>query len=276
MERKEDLIEVIKRKLRAKLPLERRRALRDRFAEPLGLVYRRNLPRLAQIYCSDKWGQHWYCKHYQHHFASLRRKPITLLEIGIGGWDDPRSGGSSLRMWRRFFPRGRIYGVDIADKRPHDKGRIRTFRGDQSDEKFMRSVIAETGPPDIIIDDGSHLNQHVRRTFQILFPFLAENGIYAVEDTQTSYWPEYGGDSDNLTTASTSMCLLKNLVDGVNHAEFLKPNFVPSYSDQHITAMHFYHNLVFIQKGLNDEGSTMVKNNAPAAVSSVAETLVRT
>ena len=258
-----DLYRSARHALQKRWPLEKRRALRDRFAEPLAFFYGSNLRRLAQIYGSDKWGEHWYCQHYQTHFAPLRRKPITLIEIGIGGYDDPKSGGRSLRMWRKYFPKGRIYGIDIADKSPHNERRIHTFRGDQSDEAFLRKVIAQTGTPDIIIDDGSHLNRHVRKTFEVLFPLLADNGIYAVEDTQTSYWPDYGGDSDNLLTAPTSMCMLKGLIDGLNHAEYIKPGFTPSYCDKHIVAMHFYHNLVFLQKGQNNEGSTMVKDNMP-------------
>jgi hypothetical protein len=57
------------------------------------------------------------------------------------------------------------------------------------------------------------------------------------------------------------MCLLKNLVDGLNHEEFIRPGYVPNYLDKHITAIHFYHNLVFIQKGSNQEGSTVIRNN---------------
>ena len=67
-----------------------------------------------------------------------------------------------------------------------------------SHQAFLTSVVDEIGPLDIIIDDGSHLNEHVIRTFEILFPLLNEGGIYAVEDLQTSYWPDHGGSSFNL------------------------------------------------------------------------------
>ena len=50
------------------------------------------------------------------------------------------------------------------------------------------------------------------------------------------------------------MALVKSLVDGLNYEEWLN-EAVPSYSDQHITAVHSYHNLVVIQKGVNAEGS---------------------
>ncbi|HEY5345945.1 MAG TPA: hypothetical protein VIK62_06335 [Verrucomicrobiae bacterium] len=61
--------------------------------------------------------------------------------------------------------------------------------------------------------------------------------------------------------AERRTALLKSLVDGLNHEEFIKPGYVPSYYDQNITGLHFYHNLVFIQKGRNAEGSNLVRNN---------------
>lgn len=264
MDDRKDIFESLKRKLRATLSSERRAALRQRFAEPLAMLYGGNLRRLAQIYGSDKWDDHWYCQHYEHHFAPLRKKRITLLEIGIGGYADPKSGGRSLRMWRKYFPHGMVYGIDIVDKSPHNECRIHTFQGDQTDEQFLRQVIAQTGKPDIIIDDGSHMNAHVIKTFQFLFPLLAEEGIYVVEDTQTSYWPAFGGNSEDLNSASTSMCMLKSLTDGLNHSEYMRTGHLPSYFDKHIVSLHFYHNLVFVCKGLNDEGSNMLKNEMPS------------
>src|SRR5512145_45621 len=103
-----------------RLTPQQRAALRRHLAEPISLLFRQNLVRLAQIYGSDKWGGHWYCQHYAHHFAPFRDRSLTLLEIGVGGYEDPCAGGQSLRMWRRYFKRGRIYGIDIADKSPHD------------------------------------------------------------------------------------------------------------------------------------------------------------
>lgn len=259
MKKSDDIFETLKQKLRANLSPEKRTAIRQRLAEPIALFYSKNLRRLAQIYGSDKWGEHKYCLHYERHFSPWRKKKLTLLEIGIGGYSDPKSGGRSLRMWRRYFPHGRIYGIDIADKSPHNERRIHTFQGDQSDEEFLLQVIAKTGKPDIIIDDGSHLNGHVIKSFEVLFPLLADDGIYVVEDTQTSYWESWGGSSEDLKSANTSMCMLKSLVDGLNHAEYTRPCFSPSYLDRHIVSMNFYHNLVFIRKGFNNEESAMKK-----------------
>ena len=68
---------------------------------------------------------------------------------------------------------------------------------------------------------------------------------------------DYGGSSD-LTAPHTSMNYFKSLIDGLNHEEFTMDDYVPTYFDKHITAMHFYHNLVFIYKGRNNEGSNII------------------
>jgi hypothetical protein len=48
------------------------------------------------------------------------------------------------------------------------------------------------------------------------------------------------------------MGFLKNLVHGLNYSEYIKINYEPSYYDRYIMAIHFYHNIVFIQKGINN------------------------
>lgn len=242
------------------LDAKQRRRLKGLYYQTL---FSSDLRKLALRFGTDKEGEHYYTQHYQRHFAPLRRRKLKVLEIGIGGYSYPEAGGQSLRMWKAFFPNSDIYGIDIHDKSYHDENRIKTFRGSQVDEGFLKSVLRQIGTPDIIIDDGSHLNEHVITTFKILFPALSSNGIYVVEDLQTSYWErvidtDWGGSKD-LNASFTSMNFLKGLVDGLNHHEFTTSDYEPSYFDHHIVGMHFYHNLAFIQKGLNEEGSNIIK-----------------
>ena len=251
----------IKNWLRSHVSESQSRALKHYYGR---LLHGKDLSRLARLFGTDKDASHFYCQHYQTHFEALRLKNVNLLEIGIGGYDDPRQGGHSLRMWKAYFPNGRINGIDLLDKSAHEEARIRTFAGSQIDEVFLKRVVAEVGTPDIIIDDGSHRSEHVIASFKILFPLLAPHGIYVVEDLQTSYWGsdstvsgDWGGSSD-LNASHTSMNFLKSLVDGLNYEEFTLQDYVPSYFDKHIVALHFYHNLAFIQKGTNDEGSNML------------------
>lgn len=222
--------------------------------------HRRDLVALAGLCGTDKWGRHWYARHYQDHFAPMRKKRITLLEIGVGGYADPLAGGESLRLWKAYFPHARIFGLDVFDKRALDEPRIRVLQGSQEDPAFLARVLEETGPLDIVIDDGSHRNEHVMPSFRVLFPHLREGGIYVVEDLQTSYWPGFGGSLE-LTAPHTTMNQLKALLDGLNHAERIEPGYEPTFFDLNVRSLHFYHNLAFVYRGRNDEESNVLKHN---------------
>ena len=65
--------------------------------------------------------------------------------------------------------------------------------GDQADSAFLGSVLDEFGPPDAVLDDGSHVMQDVTASFHHLYPALADRGVYMVEDLHTAYWPRFGG-----------------------------------------------------------------------------------
>ncbi|MFF8844558.1 hypothetical protein ACF08N_17895 [Streptomyces sp. NPDC015127] len=215
-----------------------------------------DLAELSLRFGSDKWGLHFYTPLFERHFAPMRDRPLTLLELGIGGFDDPEAGGGSLRLWRRYFHRAVICGVDIAEKTVVAGGRIRSFRGSQTDPVFLDSVVERVGPPDIVIDDASHRCADVIASFRHLFPILRPGGLYVVEDLQTSYWPRYGGSSEELSSPATSMGFLKTLADAVNHEELNGP--APDTAGEfgpHVVGVHFYHNLAVIEKGANQEGT---------------------
>jgi len=129
------------------------------------------------------------------------------------------------------------------------------------DYDFLQRVCNEAGLFDLIIDDGSHINEHVIKSFEFLFPKLKIGGIYVIEDTQTSYWEDYGGTSNDFNKEGTIYHYFKTLIDCLNHEEFIKENYQKSYFDKHIISIHFYHNMIFIYKGKNNEPSNYLKNN---------------
>jgi demethylmacrocin O-methyltransferase len=216
----------------------------------LGWWYRNDLSRLAVLFGTDKWGSHWYTQHYQRYFRPLKGKRLNVLEIGVGGYQHADVGGESLRMWKAYFRKSQIVGIDIYDRTHLSEHRIDIRQCDQTDSEALLRLSSEYGGFDIIVDDGSHLNQHVIKTFHVLFPLLRQNGIYAVEDTQTAYWPSRGGGIGN---PNSSMAFFKKPVDGLNYVEYPIEGYQPDYFDQNIVEIAFIHNMVFIRKGNNDE-----------------------
>ena len=216
----------------------------------------RSLHEIALETRTDKEGAHFYADAYERHFGHLRSRAITLLEIGVGGYADPDLGGESLRMWKEFFPRAQIVGIDIHPKTGIAEDRITILQGDQSDPAFLDVVAERYGPFDIVVDDGSHVCEHVIASFERLFGHLTDDGIYAIEDLQTSYWARTYGGSSGADRKGTSMSFLHALADGLNHAELDIAGYVPNAFDLSVTSVTFYHNLAFIQRGTNREPST--------------------
>jgi hypothetical protein len=211
----------------------RRVARAKRAVAPL---LRGDLTRLGRFYGTDKaYDHHRYTPLYERHLAHRRRDPLCVLEIGIGGYADG-TGGSSLRMWRTYFRKARIYGVDI-EERDLREPRITTFRGSQSDPEFLRGVIDQIGVPDVVIDDGSHRSDDTLATFDVLFPVLAGGGLYVIEDLHTSYRADYGGGPPG--TNGTTMERVKRLVDDLARRRV---------HDGDVAAVHAYPRIVFIEK----------------------------
>lgn len=228
--------------------------IKNRIKEKL---WRSDLCKLAKLYGTDKWGTHRYAQHYHTHFSPIRKKELNILEIGVGGHDSITKGGASLRMWKAFFPRSQIYAIDIFDKSKLQEDRITIFQGSQNDNDFLNLVANKIQKIDIVIDDGSHFNEHVINAFNALFPLVDKNGFYVIEDMQTAYWAEFGG-SENPDDKNISTSIPKSIIDALNWEEF-RGN--PPAFGKEVVEMHCYHNIVFIKKGVNLEGSTKDKTH---------------
>jgi hypothetical protein len=115
-------------------------------------------------------------------------REVKLLEIGI-------YKGGSLLLWRDYFPRGTIVGIDLQlPDTLADEERIHIFQGNQKDTAFLSKVANQTAPEgfDIIIDDASHLGELTKVAFWHLFDnHLKPAGLYVVEDWGTGYWDDW-------------------------------------------------------------------------------------
>ena len=116
-----------------------------------------------------------YLRHYERLFEDFRHQPVHLVEIGV-------FGGASLRMWKWFFPKAQLTGIDINPAcRAHAEDRVTIEIGSQDDPDLLDRVCKDNAPM-IVIDDGSHTSEHRIATFQHVFPLMAPGGIYVIED----------------------------------------------------------------------------------------------
>jgi hypothetical protein len=158
-----------------------------------GELYRRFLDTASRMRSVHKW--HHYFDIYERHFARYRGRPMTLFEFGV-------FKGGSLELWKSYFGHAaRIIGLDLnPDCAAYAGPGIDIRIGDQADRNFLRQVLAEFGPPDIVIDDGGHsMNQQIT-TFEVIYPAMSTSGIYLVEDTHTTFW---GGEFDDRADGKT-------------------------------------------------------------------------
>ncbi len=185
-----------------------------------------------------KW-QHYF-PIYEKHLNPWRNKTATILEIGI-------FKGGSLGMWRRFFgPMATIIGIDIdAGCKSYERDGINVRIGDQSDIKFLESLIDEFGLPDIVIDDGSHQMKHIQATFDYLYPKISKNGVYIVEDLHTSYFEEFGGGLDNKNSFINKS---KNFIDQLN-ADHSRGGIEPNFFTRNTFGISFYDSVVVFERG---------------------------
>ena len=135
-----------------------------------------------------------YLPYYDRHLRSRRYRRLVVIEIGVGGNESDQPGGS-LRVWCYYFPRSTIIGVDVHPKTLTLGRRLSGSCAPTSRylEDLQRVLAVAERAPDVVIDDGSHIGEHVCTTFEALFPRLSAGGVYVIEDLHTSYWPSYGG-----------------------------------------------------------------------------------
>jgi len=177
---------------------------------------------------------------YERHLSQWRNKTLTFIEIGV-------FKGGSLQMWHRFLgPLATIVGIDVNPAcAKHEEPGIHIRIGDQSDASFLESIIAEFGQPDIVLDDGSHMMNHVTKSFEFLYPRLSKNGLYIIEDLHTAYWEEFGGGSFN---EDSFVNISKGFIDQLN-ADHSRGVIEPDFMTQHTFGISFYDSVIVFERG---------------------------
>ena len=191
-----------------------------------------------------KW-QHYF-DIYDSHFSRYRGTDVHVVEFGV-------SEGGSLQMWKEYFgPDCRIYGVDINPYcKELEEDRVSIFIGDQEDREFLRSLTKEIPRIDILIDDGGHRMQQQINTFEVMFPYISENGVYLCEDMHTSYWKGWGGGG--YRKKGTFIEYSKNFIDYINAWHSQTPRLGVNDFTRTARSLHFYDSVLVIEKGIVSE-----------------------
>lgn len=185
-----------------------------------------------------KWRH--YFEIYDRHFSRYRGAAVNVLEIGV-------FHGGSLQMWKDYFgPRATIHGVDInPNSMLLEEERVKILIGDQADKSFLRRLVADLPRIDIPIDDGGHTMKQQKNTFEVMFPHIADDGVYVCEDLHTSYWREYGG---GYRRRGSFIERSKGLIDSLNAWHSRSGRLAVSDLTKSMHGLHFYDSMLVIEK----------------------------
>lgn len=134
---------------------------------------------------------HMYTIIYEEYLTKFKSETPVIVEIGV---TDTRFPGGCLEFWDSIFSKMEYYGYDIIDcsNFNYNKDKISLFMGDQNNENDLKEFIYKFDLPDrvdFIIDDGSHVSEHIITSFKTLYPFLKDGGYYFIEDLHAG-WAE--------------------------------------------------------------------------------------
>ncbi|CAE7428194.1 tylE [Symbiodinium sp. CCMP2456] len=120
-----------------------------------------------------------------------------MLEIGLGCGMSAGTGASA-KLWIKLFPMIDLWVADYEaacveyERKVGRLGGIKSLTGDQGDAATLQEWLKTSGGNfDIIIDDGSHHNKHVKASFEGLWPSVRPGGLYFLEDLQVGREPPY-------------------------------------------------------------------------------------
>src|SRR5262249_45143750 len=126
----------------------------DIFPDPAQDGAAAELADLFNQYGSDKSSSHDYHLLYAPILAPRRHEPLRLLEIGLGTNNRDvvstmginGKPGASLRAFRDFLPRARIFGADIDRRILFSEDRIETYFVDQTLQTSFDDLALALGP----------------------------------------------------------------------------------------------------------------------------------
>lgn len=195
----------------------------------------RSFYEIARDSGTDKVTKHSYHLRYPIFFESMRDKPINIFEMGL-------AAGKSLNLWKEYFPKAKITGLDIKPRfKVKNTDDVFIYTGDQRNERLLVEITKSRGPFDIIIDDAGHRMAPQQIAFRSLLPSLVAGGWYVIEDIQTSYLAAFKGGYKRPTS---TVELLKTCID-IMHARHINDQIlVKSPEGKDDETDHYPYNLI--------------------------------
>lgn len=178
-------------------------------------------------YMTDK--SHYNLLFHRHPYTAIydmflrkykRKSNVKLGEIGI-------LNGSSLRMWREYFPTATIHAFDIDDAAFTKIGDISHIHAHKMDASNVRDLTASLHRSitdgkkfDILIEDASHCLNHQLFFLRYCLDYVESGGIVIIEDIFRAI------------PVSRFQEMYRMLYDKIEYAVLIKPEHTYRYTSE--------------------------------------------
>lgn len=130
---------------------------------------------------TDKNTVHSYVETYDEKFLRFKNTNKNILEIGV-------YNGGSIKLWHSYFINAQIFGIDISlqncDEQIKNLNRVNMLNADAYDI----NTVNQLPKFDLIIEDGSHILNHIKFVAANYTKILNPNGLLIIEDIQDENW----------------------------------------------------------------------------------------
>lgn len=209
---------------------------------------------------SGKWSNYFYV--YEMELKRYESKDFTLLEVGV-------KDGGSIEYWKKTFPRARVIGIDLNPNCLTLNRDFDVYLGDQADPSFWRSLYAQLGTVNVVIDDGGHSYHQQIQTVESAIEHIQE-GLVIVEDSHSSFLQDFNpSGSYTFMEYANSIAHQLTLRSYTNDPDRFQ--FVPVLENmtkyRNVVRVSFYQNIVVFElsKKYGEKPGVEILNNGKSS-----------
>lgn len=152
-----------------------------------------SLESLIDNSLTDKNTSHSYMGLYDTLLKNKKETAVNVLEVGIG--DFGQKNGGSIKLWRDYFTKATIYGLDILssdrviDELLTDNRVVLYTSTDAYNVDFFTThFLNKNIKCDFMLDDGPHTLESMKTFIQLYSQLMTDDGILIIEDVQSMEW----------------------------------------------------------------------------------------
>jgi hypothetical protein len=137
---------------------------------------------------------------YDNFFYEKQETATDILEIGVGGFNiyDKNiqwGGGGGVLLWREYFEKAKIHGIDLLDEeyissvvKNDDRIILYPSTDGYDKEKFTENFLNKNIKFDIVIADARHSLSSMVAFIKLYSQILKDDGILIIENVQHNSW----------------------------------------------------------------------------------------